>query len=330
MDVLWTSGCGDVIALESTWSEEERAALSTCYWATKAAGITRPLFERSARYRHVKHVVLPSIPGKTHYNILGVRGDYPSLPSGIRDWSVMTRFREFSDRPWTRSTFLTEPADAAQICADLPDRFVLIQHETTLHTTPAQRQLRNLDAAEWDRVIARLEAENLSAVVVNGADTSAPPRHPLIVDLVGRTDFVESMAVLRNACGYWGIASALCVAASQLFDPDQLWVKGPEAWLFANRHIYFAPHPAEPMPFLFSHLCSESPRVSVASNVKTLEMKTMRPWRGELVCSGSLVEATAAEAENLIRTGQAEIYDPAKPLRTAAIDPVKRKAVRGA
>jgi hypothetical protein len=324
VDVLFTGGCGDVIALESMWSEAERGALHTVYWATRAAGITRPLFERSLRYAGVDHVVLPYM-GKTYFNVFGVRADFPALPA-VKDWSILTRFREFSARPWSRSTFVSEPVIPAPICADLPDRFVVIQHETLLHTNAAQRQLRNLDGREWDRILHQLEVEDLAAVVVNGPGSSPPPRHPRIVDLVGRGDFADSMAILRRASGYWGIASALCVAAAQLFGPDALWVKGPESWLKHHRHIYFAPHRADETPFLFDHLCNACPYRSDPS-VETLQMRIMRHWRNEIVAPGSIIEASPDEAEVLKRTGQAVAYDAAAPLRTAALKPPGRKAV---
>jgi hypothetical protein len=344
MKILWTAGCGDTIALESTWTEDERDALETCYWATRAAGITRPLFEASTRYRHVQHVVLPVDPKNAYFSLDGVRKDFPCLPKDLQDWSVWNRFGEFPARPWSLSTFLTEPpAPLDRWESRLPDRFVLVQHQTTLHTNREQRQLRDLDVEEWGRLIARLEAEDLAAVVVNSPDTDPPPVHPRIVDLVGQTSMVEGLALLRRSQGYWGIASALCVAAAQICAADQLWVKGPELWLKSYRHIYFAPHPIHPVPYLFDHLTQERPCIQARENVQTLVMNIMRPWRGGIVGPGSIIEAKPEEAAKLLATGQAVVYVPRvetesdpepepdpEPIEldTADVPRVKRRAIR--
>lgn len=307
MDVLWTNGLGDVIALESVWTEAERASLRTCYWATGAAALGRSLFESSARYRAVRHVAL---------------ADRKDVPAGVDDWSVRVRFPGFWDRPWSPSTFLTGPA--ADLGAfTLPDRFVVCQHQTTLHANPPQRALRDLDAPEWSALTARLEAEGLHAVVLNGPGTDPPTAHPLVVDLVGRTTPAEGLAVLRRAEGYWGIASWLCVAAAQLFDARRLWVKGPEVWLKINHGVYFAPHPGSPAPYLYDHLCDALP--SDPDGTVRLTMKIQRQLRGVLVAPGAAVEVSPRDAEVLVRTGQAE---HGRALRTAVVDPAKRRAVR--
>ncbi len=314
MKILITGGIGDAIAIESMLMLEERSSIDTIYWATRAAAFLVPLFKH---VYNINHVVLPC--EKVYYSTEGVRADY-ELPAEVQDFSISRMFPEFSTRPFVLSSFAGVSADLSRF--NLPDRFVVVQHQTPLHTNSVQRALRDLDQSEWTAILNRLEAENLSAVVVNSGDTDPPPEHPRIINLVGQTSLVESVALLNQAEGYWGIASGLCVLASQLFDAEQLWVKGPEYFLWINRHIYFAPH--ESFPFLHSHLC-ESASETLHKDMKTIEMTTMRIVNNALVLPGSLVEVTPFQAECFLSTGEARLYDPEKKVKPGKI---ARKATR--
>jgi hypothetical protein len=305
-NILLTGGAGDVWALESMMSDEERDAIQTIHWATRAEPFTRPVFESSRRYGHVKHVVYPTNKDTTYFEAAGVRKAFPQLPEDVEDWSISVRFREFFNRTHTLSTFLKETP--VRVPYVLPRKYVLIQHQTPVNSDQC-RSLRDLDAQEWGLVLARLEREKLYGVVVDSRDADPPPDHPRVINLVGLTTYAESIAVLRRASGFWGIASSLCVLASQLFKPEQFWVKGPESWLLLNRHIYFAPY-LNP-PFVHRHL-SEKPINWINNGMTTIQMLVMRLVRGNLVGAGCLVELPTKEAEGFIRTGQAVLFDPAK------------------
>jgi hypothetical protein len=320
MEVLFTGGIGDVIALESCWTEEERDSLTRIYWATRSAKPAKELFENSNRYRQVEHFVFPTPREVTYFNADGVRRDHP-LPEGVQDWSILARFGD-DRRPCLGSTFLNEPEGRPARCRPparfcLPSGYVVVQHQTPLNDD-SQRAERDLDGQEWDRILSRSENLDLYVVVLNSIDASPPPEHERVFNLVGQTTMAESLAILRGAEGYWGIASSLCVAASQLFEPDCLWVKGPETWLWLNRYTYFAPHTS--FPFLFNSLTDTIPketRLHKSMN-RLMKMTCMRIFRSQLVGAGCVVEMTREEAEAFQRNGQAVPFVPPVPqLKTA-------------
>lgn len=307
MQILLSGGLGDCFALCSMMNDHERQALTKIVWAAKVAPLLIPMFEACPRFQHVTHEVLPLKPGHVYFTVQGAREDFPHLPYDLQDWGVMARFAEFDRRPYTRSEFLQGHPASLDHLGELPDRYVVIQHQTPTHTGPEQRALRDLDPSEWERIIQRLEAEDLHAVVVNSADADAPPRHPRVIDLVGKTTLPESIALMRRAQGFWGLASSLVVLAAQLFGPDQLWVKGPEAWIWFHRHIYLAPHTE--FRFVYRHLCWESPRSAIDKGMVTVRMNVARMVQGNYLGVGALVEMSPDVAEGFIRTGQAQLWD---------------------
>lgn len=321
MDILFTGALGDIFALDSLMSPRERRALRHVYWATRSAPALIPLFEASRAYRDVEHTVLPA--PYTYFELAGVQRDNPDVNlSRVQDWSISVRFGEWRTRPHNPSTFLgaSEPPSRLR---DVPDRYVLVQHQTPANGA-ASRALRDLDASEWSLIIDRLAKEDTRAVVVNSPDADAPPMHPRVINLVGKTSLAESIALLSRAEGYWGIASSLCVLASQLFNADQLWVKGPEDWLKINRHVYFAPHRA--FPFLVDHL-GETGNPKLNRHMKQVVMNRMRVVDNKLVGPGSLVEVSDTTAATLLATGQATPF-LVDELQEAKLTPVLRRATK--
>ncbi len=241
MDILLTCGLGDCICLDSMMTEREKNSLETIWWCSRTARINADLFRQAPRYRHVQHKFFDV--QKIYMNETEVRAEFP-LPDHVEDWSIIRIFPTWADRPYSPSTFWNQ------------QRPYLIQDSTPVDNGPSYRDLgqsyRDLDDAEWALILARLEEENLMGVVVNSADARHPPEHPRIIDLVGKTNLGESIALLRHAMGYLGIGSWLSVLAAQIFQPSELLVKNPEGWLWLYRTVYFSPQ--KTMPFLKCHL----------------------------------------------------------------------------
>lgn len=318
ISVLFSGGAGDSFVIDSLMRDEERKSLETIYWAARGMRIVRPLFEASPSYAHVKHETLPvNAP----------------CPAG-QDWGVFHKFGEFASRPFTRSTFLTEPAPVLDDF-DLPPKFICIQHQTT-DNNASDRAIRDLDHREWARIIQRLEREKVAAVVVNSPEADPPPDHPLVFDAVGATTFAESIAILRRSIGFWGVASCLSVLAAQLFPAEALWIKGPEAWLKSCLHIYFYPHTE--FGFVFDHLCDPRP-YALDTGMKRIMITRVRVWRNQIVAPGCVCEMEDQEAADYVANGAGVEWSPelarkqeaeANPpvLETATLAKPKRRAVK--
>lgn len=303
------------------WSDWEVSNLEEIYWATKAANIAIPLFEQSETYKHVKHRVLD------HAHLSDdIFRSYPWIPPDTEDWSILVRFQEHPRRLWRPSTFISNPADVSRF--DLPKRFVTIQPSTGLHHHQPDR---DLDSDEWDAILSRLNKKRLTGVVVNGPDNPPAPRHHRLIDLTGKTSTAESLSILLHGKGYWGVASWLAVIAPQVFLPDELWIKGTLGWYRQHRYVYLAPHTY--FPTVFKHLKSKHPWLNLTTVMRTLRMTKTRIWNNELVVPGSVVEANDRQADELVRSGQAEHWTPRPPvqkeeLREAVVKPVRKRATR--
>lgn len=221
----------------------------------------------------------------------------------VDDWSIQIKFPQVSQLPFRVSPFLTDP----QVNVDhfgLPDDFFACQHETPINL-PENREERDLDRHDWDMVLFKLELEDTNLVVLNTKDSNPPPHHPRIIDLRGKTTLRESISILTRASAYVGIASSLCVLASQIFDKDHLWVKGPEHWLWINRYIYFAPH--QTFPFLHKKLYEPAIEDQYKGMVEIAFLYT-RFWQNQICPEGSPLFVTEANANDLIKRGCARLY----------------------
>lgn len=299
-EVLLSGGLGDCVVLEARLTAEERDSLEVIHWATRAASIAQPMFEASHRYRHVRHVVYPTVHPECFFTIEGVRRKHPLLPEEVLDWSIFVTFPQ--RRQFNGSTFLQEEHPCTLLT--LPDRpYVLIQHQTPINGTTPQRQARDLDDRDWAAITDRLDEKDLLGVVVNSADADDPPMHPRILNRVGQGTLQDSIQALKRSVGYWGISSSIACLASIWHGPEALWVKTPpcETWLWLNRHRYYQTQTS--FPFLFHHLTDSEPIQDTQSGLP-LMFTVMRIFRGMLVGPGSLLKIEEPEYSVLVKTGQ--------------------------
>lgn len=283
MRLYFSEGLGDVFAVLSRLSDEEQAQIEVIHWGTPKSFQMRSLFRATEAYKHIRH---------EQWNHVRQR------PQSILDCSIQKQFPTFRTRPFNPSKFLTLTADLTRF--NLPSKYAVIQHDTTAHTTEASRKLRKLHPEEWQVILDWLEGRDLVGVVLNTDGTEAPPDHPRLLNLIGQTSLVESVAILNQANAYTGIASCLCVLASQLFDADNLLVKGPEVNLWRNRESYFAPHTS--YPFLYKHLCRPN---EVAPDTVEVRMLRTRVVLNDMAFEGSLVELPSKLARDYVEKGEA-------------------------
>jgi hypothetical protein len=288
MELYFWEGLGDVFAVLSRLSDEEQAQIDVIHWGTPGLWSMRSLFKATPEYQRIRH--------EQWNHVHQIRPE-------ILDCSISKRFPTFRTQPFNPSKFLTVTSDLSRF--NLPYRYAVVQHDTTAHTTINSRKLRMLDSQEWEVVIEWLKERDLSGVVLNTADTETPPDHPRIINLIGQTTLVESVAMLNQAYAYAGIASCLCVLASQLFDADHLLVKGPEVNLWRNRESYFAPHTT--YPYLYKHLGKPN---EVNPDMVEVRMNRTRVVLNDMAFEGSLVELPSKLARDYVAKGEATFYTP--------------------
>lgn len=228
--ILLTGGIGDFLTLETMMREQLRGELAAVYYACPAAAEISTLC-RALSLPRVKHFILPT-GANTYYDLATVRGAVGTLlPPHVEDWSIGMRFPRYHYRP---SSFLTQTL-ATPPAIDRP--YVVIAHRSDW----GQWSRRELDAGDWARLLATLEAHDLAGVVLSRARAPLPVDSPRLIDLQGQTTILESIEVLKGAAGYLGIDSALSVLAAKLFPAHRIAVKSVSPHLRQWRQVYYAP-----------------------------------------------------------------------------------------
>jgi len=245
--VLFTGGIGDVLALESFFPAEKRRNLRSIYYATRAAGTLRHIFDTLDDYRHVaqqtlwtdfSHFFCFFSKEEVHRRLQEAKKKPPGNWFMVQDWSIFSKFPHLQPSQFVGSSCLRQ--SMCQIKYHLPDRFITIVPESPNDTRDPNRKLQ---AAEWERIISYLVRENLHGVVVNSGTQTAPV-HDRILDLSGQTTFGAAVEVLKLSQGYIGVDSSLSVLAAQRFygNTGRLYVKSRNQHLYNYQRIYYAPH----------------------------------------------------------------------------------------
>lgn len=239
--VFWSGGIGDIIALESTFTDEYRLSVVRMYWATKAKDQMCRLFTRFPSFPNLKdHVsLIDAFPdGYACHDFEQACNDTlrPHLIVGpIEDWSVSKRFRD--PQPFTYSSFVKfKLASMSNFC--LPDRYTVICPYSTVTTREVQ-EWRMFKDDDWGWLIARLEADDAQGVVLNIGDDPVP-KHNRLIDLSNKTTLAEAMEITKKASAYIGIDSAFAVLAAKV-PVEEMVVRAVcvEPWIW--KHVYYAP-----------------------------------------------------------------------------------------
>lgn len=227
MDIRINCGIGDLICMESHWSKEFCQSIDKIY-CLPYHFILKPLLKACSATTHIN---LRPIPEEDH--------DEKAI-----EWIVTQRFLQFRRGVFEfhTSSFLQESvADISRF--NLPDRFVVIQSQTTKNFSHI-RKVRDMKEHEWCTLTRILEDKDVYGVVLNSNGGDPPPKHSLIVNLVGETRIAESIEILKRAEGYMGIDSWLSCLAAQRFKANELLIRSPYSWIYTDTFadVYFKPH----------------------------------------------------------------------------------------
>lgn len=103
-----------------------------------------------------------------------------------------------------------------------------------------RRNSRDFSESDWDFTIKKLESQKVFGVVLNIGNDFIP-EHPLIINLSNKTDFIQSIEIMKKAKGYIGIDSSLSVFAPKLFKTENIIIKSNNQHCYSNKKIYYAP-----------------------------------------------------------------------------------------
>lgn len=234
--VLVTGGIGDVFAVESFLTDEQRKAVKKVYYATRAAGSLIGVWPPGA-----EHVVLYDdfddllfafhSKAEVAFHLDSPPEDWPRTT----DWSIIGAFDRLQHSPCNGSGFLRDDRDLSAF--DLPERYVVVFPHSD--NDPKMTD-RNFTKEDWDETAAFLNDKGLRGVVLGTSGRPAPTCWTFI-DLIGKTTLAESLTILKGAAGYVGIDSCLSVLAAKLFG-EMICVKSRSEHVHRWKHVYYAPH----------------------------------------------------------------------------------------
>lgn len=241
--IFITGGIGDILTLESYFTDKLRDSLETIYYATSKHVPISNIFKSLPNYPKLKnHIVVWNdftkfwaFCSKEEY-ITKCRQFRLEIENGVlssEDYSISAKFPY--SMPYNQSSVLTHSlADISKFI--LPDEFFVI----CPFSSDKRLKSRDFDQEDWSNVFKILKNANIPGVVINsGKDIIAKNTH--LIDLNNKTNILESIEILKKSRGYIGVDSCLSVLAAKLFTHPNILVKSVNEHLYRWKHLYYAP-----------------------------------------------------------------------------------------
>ena len=247
MSFFFSGSIGDVMALESFFTDEERLNLDILCYATQKHKEISQLFQSLPNYRDLK-VHQPVWADFTKFWCFFTKADCidrirgsgtvppPDLIRG-QDWSINVKFPAIRNGTlkYNHSSFLTyKLADVDRF--NLPDKYFAI----CPYSTDKRLVGRDFASEDWNACLTFLKSSGTKGVVLNSGNDIIPTSDDLI-NLSNLTTICEAVEILKGASGYIGIDSSLSVLAAKLFKYPNLIVKSRNDHCYQNKECYFAP-----------------------------------------------------------------------------------------
>jgi len=274
-DILITGGVGDFLAIESFFSQKEEN-IRYVYYATRAQKEISELFDVLPNY-NIQHInyfdrfsrKLPTIWDINHLN----RITRSKLDPAIHDYSIKVKFNEIRRNQYKHhngSSFLKyELVKDIKSKFNLPSNYIVVHPCSRASYRRAAR--RELTPFEWKFLLAEMPGRSSCGktglfkdtlgggdfrllggtsqqkiVVLNTWPDYQMPNNKNIIDLTNKTTLIESIEILKNSNGYFGIDSALSVLAAKLFGSEKLYIRhfgrSRKFHLWRNTDVYYYPH----------------------------------------------------------------------------------------
>jgi len=242
--IFVTGGIGDILAIESYFSDEQRVLLHTILYATHKQPAIQELFDALPNYPHLKnHKVVWSDFSQFWcflYKDEVISRLGTNTPQELReaeDWGIVPKFPILGSGiiKYNGSSFLRfQVADVSKF--QLPQNYVIVQP----YSSDKRIGYRDFNDADWAATIYWLRKRNIKGVVINKGDEPVPADES-IINLSNQTSVLEAVEILKGGRGYIGIDSWLTVLATKVFENDWLAIKSVNGHCYNNKHIYFAP-----------------------------------------------------------------------------------------
>jgi hypothetical protein len=239
-----TGGIGDVLAVESFMTQQEKERLQTIFYATNKHEHIEFLFKKNKSFKNLtNHVVVWDDFSKfwCFHSMLQYQHKSSSVNNKVfsfcHDLSISKIFPEVKqgNLKYQGSSFIQQKLTEIDHL-ELPKKYITILP----YSTDKRQASRDFEEKDWNNVICCLEQNNIKGVVVNKGEDKIPD-HELIINMSNKTKLDEAIEILKNSKGFLGIDSWLSVLASKIFNPPYIQVKSQNGNCYDNATCYYAP-----------------------------------------------------------------------------------------
>jgi ADP-heptose:LPS heptosyltransferase len=245
--IFLSGSIGDIFALESFFTDNERDTINGIYYATQKSAAIETTFKALPNYPALKrHEVawndfsnfwcFYSKDECIHRFSLNQK----TIPSGLKysaDFSIGNKFDEIHAgiRRYNGSSFVKH--NVANISKfNLPNNYIVI----CPYSTDKRIKDRDFTNKDWTKCLDYLKTIGMRGVVINIGNDPIPQSETLI-NLTNKTTIVEAIEVVKCAKGYIGIDSCMSVLAAKLFTYPRLLIKSVNPHCYQHAKIYYAP-----------------------------------------------------------------------------------------
>jgi hypothetical protein len=244
--VFITGGIGDVFAVESFLTDQERDSLTTIYYATNKREPIERLFRSLKSFPNLKNHINVWDNFSNFWCFYSLE-DYLTRSQNLnnfkknveksKDLSIMTIFDQIKNKnlKYNGSSFLKEKLvdiDTFQ----LPENYIVL----CPFSTDKRSKERDFNAEDWNQTLKFLEQKNIKGVVINSGNDIVP-KNSYLIDLSNLTKIEEAVEIVKAAKGYLGIDSWLSVLAAKVFNSLSLQIKSVNSHCLNNAAFYYAP-----------------------------------------------------------------------------------------
>jgi hypothetical protein len=245
--VFITGGIGDVIAVESFLTDQERQSIKNIFYATNKRIFLEPLVNSLNTFVNLeKHISLWDDFSQfwcffsLQDYINKTKSQKNSLNLNLKTCKDLSIFPVISDIQkgliqYNESSFLKDKLASIDEF-NLPDEYFIILP----YSTDKRTKTRDFNANDWEQIVIMLQKSQTYGVVIN-LEKEFVPSNEFIIDLSEKTELTQAIEILKRAKGYFGIDSWMSVLAAKLFDIPFLQVKSKNNHCMNNAAFYYAP-----------------------------------------------------------------------------------------
>jgi hypothetical protein len=248
--IFWTSGIGDIIALEATMTDEYRNGITRMYWASRSSPQMLPLFAKLPSFPYLAdQISLSDALPLSGVNIEHAYDECKHLMLGdVEDWSPCRKFCD--PQTFNYSSFVRyNLANIERF--KLPADYIVVCPYSSIVEKEVQ-EWRRFTNKDWVWLLNHLEDVKAYGIVLNVGNDFVPENRWLI-NLSNETNLGEAIEITKQASGYIGIGMAFSVLAAQMLPSDKIIVSITDDFaLYVCKHIYYAPKTE--FDFLVPHL----------------------------------------------------------------------------